>query len=405
MERRRLGKTDMDVSVLGFGGSEIGYQRASRQAVARLLGTALDAGLNVVDTAECYEDSEELIGRAIGGRRADYFLLTKCGHGNSWGRADWRAPALLKSIERSLKRLATDHVDVVQLHSCTLAQLRKGDAIEALERARERGWTRYIGYSGDGEAARYAVECGRFDTLQTSVSIADQEAIELTLPVARRRRMGVIAKRPLANAAWQYARRPEAYYADYWMRLEKLDYPFLRAPGEAGVGTALRFPLSLPGVHTAIVGTIKPERWQQNASLLAAGRLPEREIGRIRARWDEVADASWVDPPLRPTKQASAEFILEAPYLLAQRRLRDVKPRGRTTEMQLFGNGEKGAEVSQLHPRNDISRRISRDQIDIGPARLAGCSMMKGPFKSSPVLIRPTQGELTNHEQAQRQRP
>jgi hypothetical protein len=56
------------------------------------------------------------------------------------------------------------------------------------------------------------------------------------------------------------------------------------------------------------------------------------------------------DPPFRPTKQAGAEFILEAPYLLAQRRLRDVKPRGRAAEVQLFGNGEKGAEVSQLHP-------------------------------------------------------
>jgi aryl-alcohol dehydrogenase-like predicted oxidoreductase len=284
----------MDVSVLGFGGSEIGYQRVSRRTVTRLLGTALDAGLNVIDTAECYEDSEKLIGRAIGDRRADYYLFTKCGHGNSWGRGDWRPAALLKSIERSLKRLATDHVDLVQLHSCSLAELQKGDVIEALEQARERGWTRYIGYSGDGEAARYAVECGRFDTLQTSVSIADQEAIELTLPLAHRRRMGVIAKRPLANVAWRYTRKPDSYYEDYWMRLKKLDYPFLREPGDAGVGTALRFALSVPGVHTAIVGTAKPERWQQNASLLAKGPLPARETARIRARWDEVADASWV---------------------------------------------------------------------------------------------------------------
>src|SRR5215207_9013798 len=75
MERRRLGKTDMNVSVLGFGGSEIGYQRVSRRTVERLLGTALDAGLNVIDTAECYENSEELIGRAVGGRRAEYHLF------------------------------------------------------------------------------------------------------------------------------------------------------------------------------------------------------------------------------------------------------------------------------------------------------------------------------------------
>jgi len=294
MERRRLGRTDMDVSVLGFGGSEIGYERASRRTVARLLGTALDAGLNVVDTAECYEDSEELIGRAIGARRAECYVFTKCGHGNAWGRGDWRPAALVKSIERSLTRLATDRVDLVQLHSCSLAELEKGDVVEALERARDRGLTRYIGYSGDGDAARFAVTCGRFDTLQTSVSIADQEALEFTLPLARRARMGVIAKRPLANVAWRHARKPDPYYEDYWRRLKTLDYPFLREPPDAAVATALRFTLSIPGVHTAIVGTAKPERWQQNAALLAAGPLPKREIDRIRARWDEVADESWV---------------------------------------------------------------------------------------------------------------
>ena len=294
MERRRLGRTDMDVSVLGFGGSEIGYERASRRTVARLLGTALDAGLNVIDTAECYEDSEALIGRAIGERRDECYLFTKCGHGNAWGRGDWRPAALVKSIERSLTRLATDRVDLVQLHSCSLAELEKGHVVEALERARDRGLTRYIGYSGDGDAARYAVTCGRFDTLQTSVSIADQEALELTLPLARRARMGVIAKRPLANVAWRHARKPDPYYEDYWIRLKKLDYPFLREPGDAGVAIALRFTLSIPGVHTAIVGTANPERWRQNAALLEAGPLPKREIDRVRARWDEVAEKSWV---------------------------------------------------------------------------------------------------------------
>ncbi len=294
MERRRLGETDIVASILGFGGSEIGYQRVGSRTVARLLGTALDAGLNVIDTAECYDDSEVLIGRALGARRRECHLFTKCGHSRGGGRADWRPAALLASIERSLRRLETDHLDLIQLHSCSLAELRRGDAIAALEQARTRGWARYIGYSGDGEAARYAVECGRFDTLQTSVSLADQEAIELTLPRARARRMGVIAKRPLANVAWRHARKPaEPYYQDYWTRLRALDYPFLREAPDAAVATALRFTLSAPGVHTAIVGTTKPERWQQNATLLGAGALPAREFERIRARWREVAEPSW----------------------------------------------------------------------------------------------------------------
>jgi len=282
----------METSILGFGGSEIGYQRISARTVARLLGSALDAGLNVIDTAECYENSEQLIGNALGARRAQVHLFTKCGHGGGWSREDWRPSALLTSIERSLGRLATDHLDLIKLHSCSLAQLRKGDVIAALERARERGWVRYVGYSGDGEAARYAIECGRFDTLQTSVSIADQQALDLTLPLARERGMGVIAKRPLANVAWRYPRKPaEPYYQDYWSRLRELDYDFLK--GAAAVATALRFTLSVPGVHTAIVGTTKPDRWQANAALLSAGALPAPEMKRIRARWRQVGDASW----------------------------------------------------------------------------------------------------------------
>jgi aryl-alcohol dehydrogenase-like predicted oxidoreductase len=292
MEQRPLGRTGLRVSILGFGGSEIGYEQVSARTVASLLDRALDAGLNVIDTAECYENSEELIGKALGGRRAHVHLFTKCGHGGGWSRADWRPSALLSSIERSLKRLATDHVDLIQLHSCSLAQLRKGDVIAALERARERGWVRFIGYSGDAEAARYAIETGRFDTLQTSVSIADQQALDLTLPLARERGMGVIAKRPLANVAWRYARKPaESYYQDYWSRLRALDYDFLK--GDAAVATALRFTLSVPGVHTAIVGTTKPERWPANAALLSRGPLPAAEFERIRARWEQVSDASW----------------------------------------------------------------------------------------------------------------
>jgi aryl-alcohol dehydrogenase-like predicted oxidoreductase len=294
MERRHLGKTDMDVSVLGFGGSEIGYERAGPRTVARLLGSALDAGLNVIDTAECYEESEVLIGAALGSRRNECYLLTKCGHPRGFGRGDWRLASLLSSIERSLKRLRTDRLDLIQLHSCSLDDLRQGDAIAALERARERGWARYIGYSGDGEAARYAVECGRFDTLQTSVSVADQQAIELTLPLAVSRQMGVIAKRPLANVAWRYARKPsEPYYQVYWTRLRALDYPFLRDGTDAAVATALRFTLAASGVHTAIVGTKRPERWPQNARMLDAGRLPAAEMEAIRARWRKIADASW----------------------------------------------------------------------------------------------------------------
>jgi hypothetical protein len=294
MEKRTLGKTDMRVSVLGFGGSEIGYGHAAVETVERLLGGALDAGLNVIDTAECYVTSEELIGRAVSHRRADYYLFTKCGHAAGIDLPDWDARLLEQSIERSLSRLQTDHVDLLQLHSCSEEVLRQGDVIEVLRRAREAGRTRYIGYSGDGRAALYAVECGAFDTLQTSVNIADQESLTLTLPAARERGLGVIAKRPIANAVWKNAARPsDPYVQAYWDRLQKLDYEFLRGDMAEAAATALRFTLSVPGVHTAIVGTEKPERWRQNAESLGAGALDEAAFAAIRARWAERAGADW----------------------------------------------------------------------------------------------------------------
>jgi len=295
MDRRRLGRTDMEVTALGFGGSEIGYEGVSQSLATRLLNAALDAGLNVIDTAECYADSETLIGRAVSGRRREFYLFTKVGHARGWGRDDWRPAGILKSIERSLERLRADAVDLVQLHSCSEGVLRRGDAITALETARQRGLTRYIGYSGDGAAARYAVETGRFDTLQISVSIADQAALDAVLPAARERGLGVIAKRPVANVAWRSRSRPpaSAYHRAYWDRLRALDYPFLARPLDEAVATALRFTLSVPGVHTAIVGTTKPDRWEQNAALVRRGPLPAREFEAIRARWREVAEPSW----------------------------------------------------------------------------------------------------------------
>src|SRR6266404_4691201 len=291
MEKRLLGQTDMQVSLLGFGGAEIGFEGATEETVARLLKGALDAGLNVIDTGECYEGSEELIGKTVADRRPDYHLFTKCGHPRGVGSEDWSTGSLLESIERSLRRLRTDRLDLIQLHSCSEAVLRKGDAIAALQTAREKGYARYLGYSGDSQAARYAVECGAFDTLQTSINIADQEAIDLTIPVAREKGMGVIAKRPIANVAWKESHKPiDSYHHIYWERLRKLRYDFIRhLPLEGSIAHALRFTLSVPGVHTAIVGTTKPERWQENAALLAGGALPKKDFNAIRARWRDVA--------------------------------------------------------------------------------------------------------------------
>lgn len=302
VERRRFGKTDMTVAILGFGSAEIGYERTDQKVVDGILNAALDQGLNVVDTAECYIDAEEQIGRAISHRRKEFHLFTKCGHikpdgsrGDSWDKA-----GTLASIERSLKRCKTDVLDLIQLHSCSLDTLKKGECIEALEEAKKQGKVRYIGYSGDSLAAKWAIESGRFDALQTSVNIADQECIDLTLPLAVQKGMAVIAKRPIANAAWRYDTKPDnGYHVEYWNRLQALNYPF--ATGDkrqdtgpnGAAGTALRFTAFQPGVTVCIVGTSKPERWRQNAELLRAGKLSDETLKLIRDRWKEVAKPDW----------------------------------------------------------------------------------------------------------------
>ncbi len=294
METRRYGNTDMNVSVLGFGGSEIGYDSSVNAGdVKQLLDRALGEGLNVIDTAECYMNSEELIGETVSDRRQDYYLFTKCGHASGMSGPDWDPAMLSAQIDRSLKRLRTDYVDVIHLHSCSLEILKQGEVIEVLQKAKQDGKTRYIGYSGDAQAALWAVESGLFDSLETSLSIADQQAIDLTLPKAKERGMGVVVKRPIANAAWVTGQLPQSTYAQpYWHRLQELRYDFLPQPHS--IATALRFTLMVPGVHTAIVGTTKPDRYTSNAAIAAQGPLSADAYDAIRTRWHEVAKPDWV---------------------------------------------------------------------------------------------------------------
>jgi aryl-alcohol dehydrogenase-like predicted oxidoreductase len=296
METRQFGKTDMRVSVIGFGGVQI--STSSLTEVEQVIGSALDAGVNVIDTSADYGDSEDLIGRAVAGRRSEYFLFTKCGQnvgGELPDLPDWDPRLIEASIDRSLRRLRTDHLDLLQLHSCSLDVLRKGDVIKVLEKAKREGKTRYIGYSGDNEDARYAIHTGAFDTLQTSINIADQQEIDFTLPAAVGRNMGIIAKRPIAEGAWLHSTLDKNDYAyPYWERLQILGYDFLKGGADSSVATALRFTLSVPGVDVAIVGGTDVEHLQQNIQAVSAGNLSEDEFNAIRSVWEERADQHWL---------------------------------------------------------------------------------------------------------------
>ncbi len=206
---------------------------------------------------------------------------------------DWDPRLLEQSIERSLRHLKTDWLDLVQLHSCSEQVLRDGKVIEVLQRAKKAGKTRYIGYSGDGQAALYAVQCGQFDALETSVNIADQEALDLTLPIAQSAGIGVIAKRPIAHVVWKFSGRPgPPTSAAYWDRLRELGYDFL-TDEENDIPTALRFALSVPGVHTAIVGSTRHENWRKDVEIASVPVLQKASFEAIRARWKAVARPDW----------------------------------------------------------------------------------------------------------------
>ncbi|MCO6432397.1 MAG: aldo/keto reductase [Deltaproteobacteria bacterium] len=295
MEFRTFGRTGLEVSALGFGGAEIGFAQENSVNVQRLIDSALDSGVNVFDSAAAYLTSERLLGEALKGRRNGLILMTKCGALDGFSRSDWSKAGILATIEQSLRNLQTDFLDVVFLHSCGVLEFLWGEAADGLRTAREKGYVRFLGYSGDGSPALEAVKSGIFDVLETSINIVDQEAITLTLPLAQERGMGVVAKRPIANAVWRHSSLPEnGYHQEYWRRLQVLAYAFAAPPAAEAASTALRFTLHQPGVHTAIVGTTNPERFMDNVKSLKKGALPEKEEQSIRSRWLEAADPTWV---------------------------------------------------------------------------------------------------------------
>jgi aryl-alcohol dehydrogenase-like predicted oxidoreductase len=296
MEKKKFGTTDMQVSVLGFGSAEIGMSsvKITDKEVKLLLNTALEQGINVIDTASSYQSSEALIGQAVANRRREYYLFSKCGEGQSVGLPypDWDARNVRPSVERSLKDLQTEYLDLILIHSCSEAVLRQGELIEAVQKLKDDGLVHYIGYSGDSTDALYAIKTGRFDALETSLNIADQEAVTLTLDEAAKRQMGIIAKRPLANVVWRrqgLENAPDRYVE----RLNRLDYPFYNEEPDVIVEKALRFVLSFPQVCTAIAGTTSPEHLLFNVVSASNGKLPDEEVRQIRERWQRIREPAW----------------------------------------------------------------------------------------------------------------
>jgi len=290
MTTRPLGTTGLVVPVLGLGAGLLGDARLAEAEVERLLHGAVDLGVTLIDTARSYGLSEERIGRHLSGRRAGFVLSTKVGYGVE-GEADWTGDCVRRGIDEALRRLRTDVIDLVLLHSCSIGLVRDEPILAALDEARRAGKIRVAGYSGEGEALEAALGAGSFGAVECSVNLCDQRGLEAALPAARARGAGVLAKRALANSPWRHQERPAGQYVEpYWERWQALR---LEAGGLPWDEVALRFAAWAPGVDCALVGTTSLDHLRRNVELVARGPLPPSQVEAIRAAF-RASDQGWV---------------------------------------------------------------------------------------------------------------
>lgn len=304
MQTVRFGNTGFEASRLGVGLAEVGSELslADQAQASSVLNTALDRGINFLDTAACYGISEELIGIGVSHRRDDYFLATKAGHiTGGYEGEEWTYQTVVDSIDRSLRRLKTDHVDLVQLHSCGIDVLEKGDVVRALQEAQQAGKARFIGYSGDNEAAHWAVDSGLFATLQTSYNIVEQRArTSGLLEKAAAKGMGTIIKRPIAGGSWAKSRGEDSD-----QQIRRYDEPYLEraramcAPGpiegepDNGILTSLGYTLADPNANVAIVGTKDPSHMEANIRQVESELpIPVSVVEELNSRFEKL-DTDW----------------------------------------------------------------------------------------------------------------
>ena len=211
MTPRPLGKTGLSVTPIGFGAFKIGRNEKTKYAqayalpddlaVERLLNGVLDLGIGYIDTAPAYGLSEERIGRAIGRRRSEFILSSKVGESFEDGqsRYDFSAAGIRASVERSLRRLQTDALDIVFIHSHgeDVAIQQTTDAVATLGDLKRMGLVRAIGLSGKTvEGARLALHWA--DAIMVEYHLDDQSHGEV-IAAAAGRGVGVVVKKGLAS--------------------------------------------------------------------------------------------------------------------------------------------------------------------------------------------------------------
>lgn len=285
---RDFGNTGLKVSAIGLGAGEIGDYNISEKDSENLLNSALDLGLNLIDTARGYYASEERIGKYISHRRKEFILSTKVGYDID-GYKNWTYDIIIAGVDEALKLMKTDYLDIVHLHSCDLEVLKRGEVIEALLKTVEQGKVKFAAYSGENEALEYAIESNSFGSIQTSVNICDQIDLEGSIKIAKQKGLGVIAKRPIANAPWRFFERPAGEYVEeYWHRWKTMNLP----EQKNWLDTFLRFSVFADGVDSAIVGTKSLEHLKSNIKIIEQGSL-DPELNKILIERFKAHNKNW----------------------------------------------------------------------------------------------------------------
>ncbi len=296
LPKATLGRTGLQVTRLGYGAMEVrgsriwGGRPVTEDQAKTILNAVLDAGINFIDTANDYGRSEEFIGKYISNRRDEFYLATKCGC--TVVRRDentddtphvWTHDNLFRGLNESLKRMKTDHVDIMQLHNPPVEETEKGQLVDALKEMRSQGKVRFIGISTTVPHLPTYLEWGVFDTFQIPYSALEREH-ENWITKAHEAGIGTIIRGGVARG------EPGEGLgnADRWARFKEANLDDLLTAGENRSTFMLRFTLSHPAVDTIIAGTLKPEHLQENVEAAQRGPLPADVYEEAKRRLEGV---------------------------------------------------------------------------------------------------------------------
>ena len=291
LEKRRIERANIDVTFLGFGALSIGRdwgfgteeekRRPAEEEAGQVLNAVLDLGVNLIDSARAYHRSEERIGKYISHRRNEFILATKCGEHSKEPSTyyDFSYNAIKESIDRSLRLLKTDVIDLMQIHFGPDPQkvIEDGETLAAMKDAQKEGKVRFLGASIDGELATRLIESGDFDVMQMEYHLLNQ-ANKSNIDLAREKGVGVLIRTGIGRGLLT-SKVLEMMDTEFPEK-EKVQQ-LLKLVGNDGVqlhALALQFLYQEEGISSVLIGTRNPERFKQNMQLL------EREIDQEMLR-------------------------------------------------------------------------------------------------------------------------